>query len=434
MSATPTSRRGPSRSRRRTRGAFLALACAAAAGCLTINPNAPRGLRDTEAGRGTAPQLPPFEPSDEATAEELERARDQGNAVTREFDWVREHEAVASAEMAVGEYRVAYAITPALPYAEPDAGGRLVRHDPRPGEVHLGVVVRDAADGRLVPGLAVRVTLVDASGRAVDARPLPYGWYPLLNRYGDNLRWPGLGAGGATAADGAPVTVRVDVAPPTYWRHDPSNGDRFADSVTAEFTRVTVHAAALARAAAAATSPAADTARRTLAAGEGAALARSLAEMASNVAVSGASTRAGEYLPYVAFERAEGYWEPHGTTPDGIGLRYTIEADESAERNAHLEIGVRDSLTGRFIPGLRVRGTVLDARGRTVGTYEPPFMWHSWIHHYGMNFRVARSGAYRVRVHADPPAYRRYGPDAERVFVAPLDAEIDHLKIVTGQK
>ncbi len=412
----------------------LATTALAAAGCLTINPNAPRGMRMTEAGRGTAPQLPPFEQSDEATAEELERARDQGNAVRQELEWVRAHEAVASAEMAAGEYRVAYTVTPALPYAEPDAGGRLVRHDPAPGEVHLGVVVRDAADGRVVPGLAVRATLLDASGRTLDARALAFGWYPLLNRYGDNLRWPGLGAGSAGGGDPGAVTVRVEIAPPTYWRHDPSNGDRFADSVTAEFTNVTVRPAALARAAQAAASPASDTARLTLAANEGAALARSLNEMANNVAVSGGSVRAGEYLPYIAFERSEGYWVPHGTNREGVNLRYTIEADESAARNAHLEIGVRDSLTGRFMPGLHVRGTVLDAAGRTVGTYEPPFMWHSWIHHYGMNFRVAHSGAYSVRIHADPPPYRRYGPGAERLFAGPVDATIDHLKIVTGQK
>ncbi|GJG86120.1 hypothetical protein tb265_13010 [Gemmatimonadetes bacterium T265] len=158
------------------------------AACLTVNPNAPRGMRTTEAGRGTAPSLPPFEASDEATPEELERARDQGNAVRQELVWVRAHEAAASAEMAVGEYRLAYAVTPALPYAEPGAGGRLVRHDPAPGEVHLGVVVRDAADGRVVPGLTVRTTLVDAGGRTLDARPLPFGWYPVLHRYGDNLR------------------------------------------------------------------------------------------------------------------------------------------------------------------------------------------------------------------------------------------------------
>lgn len=404
--------------------ALAGAACLAATACLTANPNAPRGMRTTEAGRGSAPALPPFEASDEATAEQLERARDQGNAVRQELEWVRTHEAAASAEMAVGEYRLAYAITPALPYAEPGADGRLVRHDPAPGEVHLGVVVRDAADGRVVPGLAVRATLVDAGGRTLDTRPLPFGWYPMLHRYGDNLRWP----------TGVAVTLRVEVAPPTYWRHDSSNGDRFADSVTAEFTNVTVAPAALARVTRAAADPAADTARLLLAATEGAALARSLGEMANNVAVSGAQTRTGDYLAYVAIERSEGYWEPHGQNHEGINLRYTIEADESAARNAHLEIGLRDSLTGRFLPGLRVRGTMIDDHGRSAGTFEQPFMWHSWIHHYGRNWRVPRSGRYTVRLHADLPPYRRYGPLAATLFTTPVDLDVPNLKVVTGEK
>lgn len=393
--------------------------------CLTVNPNLPHGVRTTDAGRGTAASLPPFEASDEATAEQLERARGEGNAVRQELDWVRAHQAAASAEMAVGEYRVAFAVTPALSYSEPDAGGRLVRHDPAPGEAHLGVVVRDAADGRLVPGLTVRASLVDAGGRTVDARALPFGYYPVMHRYGDNLRWP---------TDAGPLTVRVEIAPPTYWRHDPSNGDRYRDSTMAEFTNVTVTPAALARVTQAGAGGVADTAGLGLALNEGAALGRSLNEMANNVAVGGGTTRDHDYVAYVAFERSEGYWEPHGHTSDGIGLRYTIEADESAAANAHLEIGMRDTLTGRFLPGMRPRATVLDARGRTVGTYEPPFMWHPWIHHFGMNFRVPNSGRYSVRVHADMPRYRRYGRLAEAMFAGPLDVEIPNLKIVTGQK
>lgn len=405
-----------------------ALLAGALGGCLTVNPNLPHGMRTTEAGRGTAPSLPPFEASDEATAEQLERARDQGNAVRAELEWVRAHDAAASAEMAVGEYRVAFAVTPALPYAEPDAGGRLVHHEPASGEVHLGVAVRDAADGRLVPDLAVRATLVDARGQTLDRRALPFGYYPVLHRYGDNLRWPAAG----------PLTVRVEIAPPAYWRHDPSNGDRFRDSTTVEFTDVAVAPAALARVtrppAPGGAADWADSAGLALALGEGAALGRALNEMANNVAVSGATTRTHDYLAYVAFERSEGYWEPHGHTHDGLGLRYTIEADESAARNAHLEIGMRDTLTGRFLPGMRPRATVLDAGGRVVGTYAPPFMWHPWIHHFGMNLRVPRSGQYTVRVHADAPRYRRYGRLADGMFAAPLDVELRDLKIVTGQK
>jgi hypothetical protein len=139
----------------------------------------------------------------------------------------------------------------------------------------------------------------------------------------------------------------------------------------------------------------------------------------------------GEYLVTIAIERAEAYWVSHGEK-----LWYDVRVAQSAETNAHVEVGVRDALTGRFLPGLAVRATVVDGAGRAVGTHEQPFMWHPWIHHYGRNWRVPGSGRYTVRMHADAPPFRQwaFAPVGLPRFGGAVDAEVAHLKIRTGQK
>jgi uncharacterized protein involved in high-affinity Fe2+ transport len=409
LALDPTRMRIPFPVRPAVRAVALALSLGAA-GCISRSPNLETGMRLTEAGRGTAPSMSPFASSDEATAQQLERARDQGNVVRDEVEWVRAHDAAASAEMTAGEYRIAYIVTaPAGYYDSTNAW-----HEPS-GTAHVAAVVRDAADGREVPGLTVTATITPSGGGAAHVA-LPYGWQAVLNRYGENVSLP----------DG-PFTLRLDVAPPSYWRHDPTNGDRFADTVTAEFTNVSVDRAALARVGAVAGDTALDSARVSLSRREGAALERPLLEMFSSVAVNGEQTRAGDYLVVVAVERAEGYWMPMGKD-----IAYNIVESQSAAHNGHVEVGVRDARTGRFLPGLNLTATVLDG-DRTIGTKHEPFMWHPWIHHYGENWRIPRTGRYSVRVHADPPPFRRYGRSAT-FFTAPVDLRVDGLRFVTGQK
>lgn len=397
----------------------VALACTiAATGCITRNPNLETGLRPTESGIGTAPMMPNFEPSDEATAEELERVREEGNAVGDELGWVRENDVAASGQMVVGEYVVTYLIGAPLGWYAPGADGRLAWTPPR-GDAHVAVSIRDAADGRIVPGLTVHATLTPSGGGA-GATTLPYGWYPVLNRYGDDMALPA-----------GPFTLRIVIDPAPYWRHDPVNGDRFADTTIAEFRNVTVDRGALARLARieGATDATRDSVRTYLAKREGRMLQRSLDEMFSSVAVNGAETRDGPYLVTLAVERAEAYWVLHGKD-----LSYNTRVEQSAERNAHLEVGVRDTVTGRFVPGLDVTATVTDASNHVVGTMPEMFMWHPWIHHYGQNWRVPRTGRYTIRAHAAMPPFRRYGRSGATLFAAPVDAQIARLRFVTGQK
>jgi uncharacterized protein involved in high-affinity Fe2+ transport len=386
----------------------LGLPLLALGACIVRSPNLESGMRPTEAGRGTAPSMSPFSASDEATAQQLERARDVGTIVGDELEWVRAHDAAAFGEMTAGDYRIGFIVT--APEGWRDSANQW--HEPGGANVHLAVVVRDAADGREVPGLAVSARLT-SDGRSMS---LPYGWHTVLNRYGENVTLPS-----------GTFTLHVDVAPPSYWRHDPTNGDRFTDTVTAEFTNVAVDAGALARLTTAAADSSMDSARVALAQREGAAIERPLLEMFSSVAVNGAQTRTGDYLVVIAIERAEGYWMPMGKD-----VAYNIVESQSAAHNAHVEVGVRDAATGRFIPGLDLSATVL-RDGREVGTKHEPFMWHPWIHHYGENWRVPGTGRYSVRVHAAPPPFRRYGRTAS-LFTAPTDLQIDGLRFVTGQK
>jgi hypothetical protein len=87
--------------------------------------------------------------------------------------------------------------------------------------------VADAADGRFFPALDVHVD-VEQEGRRFVSTDLPFLWHPFLHHYGINARLPGEG----------PYDVTVRIAPPIYMRHDPINGKRYAEPVTARFKKV----------------------------------------------------------------------------------------------------------------------------------------------------------------------------------------------------
>src|SRR5665213_3222766 len=115
----------------------------------------------------TVPMMPPFRESDEATSVQLGRALEEGKAARDELEWVKREEAVASGDVAAGEYLVTYLITPADDYYDLEAAqSNLPAHHTTvlPGSAHVAVVVRDAADGRIVQGLNVRATLHSEHG------------------------------------------------------------------------------------------------------------------------------------------------------------------------------------------------------------------------------------------------------------------------------
>jgi uncharacterized protein involved in high-affinity Fe2+ transport len=406
-------------------GPVAIIAAAVSVGCASHNraagvnsPVAPveTDTRAVPTDLSTPAILPPFYPSSEATPVQLERALEEGKAVRREIEWVEHEESAASGEVSAGEYLVSYLITPSDDYYDLEAAqSDLPAHHTTvlPGSAHVAVIVRDAADGRIVPGLEIRATLrPDGGGRQITAT-LPYGWHPILNRYGENIVLP-------TGS----FSMSVHIAMPEYSRHDSTNGNRFRGDVTARFEKVSVSTDSLAAAAQhlARGDPreAIDLARR-----EGNAVDGSLADLLQNHG-SGSEVRSGDYRVAAIVQSSTGHWEAQAGK-----LRY-VHPDSGAVGSVHLDVTVRDAATGRVVPGLSVRATVLNSRRKEVATYHLPFMWHPWMNHYGLNVPVPGRGAYTIRVRADAPAFRRYGSTALKKFNRPINVQLLGVQFEAG--
>ena len=89
-------------------------------------------------------------------------------------------------DIRAGELRIAFTITPAEGWWDKAGGGKLAWHDAPADNVHLRIFVLNLADGRMVPGLNLRATLIDANGNEQSV-PVDFGWYPLINAYGGNV-------------------------------------------------------------------------------------------------------------------------------------------------------------------------------------------------------------------------------------------------------
>lgn len=155
---------------------------------------------------------------------------------------------------------------------------------------------------------------------------------------------------------------------------------------------------------------------------QGAAYAAALQAMNEE---SGAQTkRADEYEIGVVVEDAEGMWHL-----EGGALRWMTPTEE----NAHVEVAVRDAADGRFIPGLTVRVTITTADGQPVASHEQPFLWHRWLYHYGLNWRVPGEGDYQINVRIEPPTFGRHDHENGKRFADPVEVKFTrHIK--PGQK
>ncbi|MFW6331505.1 MAG: iron transporter [Gemmatimonadota bacterium] len=176
--------------------------------------------------RLTPPHSPPMAASDEATAEQLDLARAQGESYVQAFEHMAGEVANGGGTAHAGDYIVGYAHEEAEGMYRRE-GGELVWQEPD-GNIHIEVSVRDAGDNRFVPGLDVTLTLLDSDGSEVGTERMPFLWHPWLHHYGRNWTIPGDGT----------YTLRVRVAPPEFMRHDEKNGKRYADEVVVEFPGV----------------------------------------------------------------------------------------------------------------------------------------------------------------------------------------------------
>lgn len=312
-----------------------------------------------------------------ATSDELELSRGQGRAVGLELRLARRDEAAASGETNVGPYTVTYLITPATGYyeADPTVPAALTWHDvSAPGESHLGVVIRDTTDGRLVERAAVRAIIRPRRGATI-TRELPLGWRPVLNRYGENVRLP---------SGTFSLHIVIDTIPGAERDDDDSH------AVTAVFPSVAIRAGAIERAAQrVATGDGIEA--RELAQEEGVWVRRKVDGFLNGGIAHGIRQHVGDYDVTIAVERP---FDPSAT---------------DSAHDAYLAVIVQDSASARAIPALHVHAQMLDSDGHVVATRALPYVHHPWLSHNGTWWSVPRDGDYVFRVHVDPPALRRYG-------------------------
>lgn len=378
--------------------------------CVTVAPNLEKGLRNTPEGFATEPAIPLGVVTNETTAQQLQFAHNQGEAAEKAMNYLLNN--AQGAEMSAGPYQIAYILEqPKDWYQVQNGNDKLYAPD---GNVFLSVVVRDGYDGRIVPGLEVKGEILDSDSTLVDQKELEFGIHPLLNRYGANFQ---------IRAEGNYI-VKIEIDPAQFWRHDPVNGDRYSGKTIAVFNPKII-------------SP--DNLQETesiekqkewmpLARAQGNAIKRAVEGMISKTAIDGEQINYGPYLLTYAVEFAEGYWRFKNDK-----LLYNIKVENSAEKNAHIEVAVFDAISGRMIPGFDVETTFL--RGDdTITTVIPTLMWHPWLYHYGNNFRVPKKGKYELHIKTSPNHLRRYGEEFGKNYGKDIEHVFTDVDIRTGQK
>lgn len=182
-----------------------------------------------EATRMNTSSKPPTKVSDEAKENQLQLARQQGDAYKQALMEMVNNAADDGGEQRAGDYIVAYAVEKAEGLYELRSG-ELTWQEPQEANCHIEVSVRDGADGRFIPGLEVQAKLIDANGNEVGTHQQHFLWHPWLYHYGRNWRVPGDGK----------YTLQVRIEPPQFARHDKKNGKRYAQPVSVEFSSVQI--------------------------------------------------------------------------------------------------------------------------------------------------------------------------------------------------
>jgi hypothetical protein len=178
----------------------------------------------------TATKTPPMIASDEATEDQLQLAREQGDMMGKALDHMITKVADDGQEKKAGDYLVGYAIEKAEGMYMMDDNGELQWHEPEEENIHVEVSVRDGADGRFIPCLTVHARLVDSEGNDAGMHKQPFIWHPWVFHYGRNWHVEKEGD----------YKLVVDIKAPDFHRHDKKNGKRFADDVNAVFSEVKI--------------------------------------------------------------------------------------------------------------------------------------------------------------------------------------------------
>lgn len=167
--------------------------------------------------------------SDESSEAQLLLARAEGEAYGRALAEMTQNEADDGDQIEAGDFLVGYAIEEAEGMYSWD-DGQLRWTDPTDENAHVEIAVRDARDGRFVPGLEVVVALATSDGHEVGTHEQPFLWHPWLHHYGRNWKVPGDGQ----------YRLAVHIEPAGFMRHDKQNGARFVEPVDVEWPAVTI--------------------------------------------------------------------------------------------------------------------------------------------------------------------------------------------------
>lgn len=174
-------------------------------------------------------KTPPMKTSDEATKEQLEMAKEQGEVFGKALNHMVTAVASDGQEKQAGPYRVAYAVEDAEGMYHRQ-NGELVWQEPEEENIHIEVSVRDAADGRFLPNLNIHVRLIDSNKNDVGYHRQPFVWHPWLYHYGRNWQIP----------DDGDYTMEIHIEAPDFPRHDEKNGQRYAEDVDVRFSTVKI--------------------------------------------------------------------------------------------------------------------------------------------------------------------------------------------------
>ncbi|WP_128429917.1 iron transporter [Streptomyces cyaneus] len=139
--------------------------------------------------------------------------------------------AARGGETKAGEYRIGYIVEAAEPWfqAEHGAHGTLVNREPARNETHhIEIIPMEAETGRIVPNVPIKLEVVDAKGKVVQAQDLNF-YHAEFFHYANNFSIPTAGT----------YTLRATLQPPTFLRHGAS-GEKpaLSETVTATFAGV----------------------------------------------------------------------------------------------------------------------------------------------------------------------------------------------------
>ena len=172
------------------------------------------------------------EPSDEVDEKQLRLAKQAGDAYQEALEYMANEVAHTGGKTEEGDYVVGFAQEEAEGMYALVGEGEFEWREPEEENCHLEVAVCDAEDGRFIPEVDVTATLAAEDGEEIGPFEVPFLYHPGLFHYGKNVEIP----------DDGTYDITVEVEPPTFMRHDETNGNRYGETVEVTFEGVDIEA------------------------------------------------------------------------------------------------------------------------------------------------------------------------------------------------